>query len=259
MIDQFYNTLFIGKVAIQLKAVDSTNNYAKDLLAKSNPTEGTVVIADQQTAGRGQLGSSWQAEACQNITLSVILYPKFLLAAEQFALNAAAALAVHDFLKVFELPAAVRIKWPNDIYVGQQKIAGILIENQLRGRYLQSSILGIGININQEAFPDHLPNPSSLYLLTEKKYEISELLFQLYATLERQYLEIRNGNIKALRTRYTNLMFQLGELKPYYLHKEKRTEYGVVEGIDQYGHLLVQFENRLQAFDLKEISPLLRE
>jgi BirA family biotin operon repressor/biotin-[acetyl-CoA-carboxylase] ligase len=257
MIDQSKNTLFIGKVAIHLKTVDSTNAYAKEMLSKSSPIEGTVITTDQQTAGRGQLGSKWQSEACQNIMLSVLLRPKFLLAQQQFALNAATALAVYDFLNQFELKKPLSIKWPNDLYIGKEKIAGILIENQLRGKYLDWSVVGIGINVNQEKFPSHLPNPSSLFLQTEKKYEIPPLLFQLYASLERHYLRIKAGRVNEIRKEYVEKLFQIDTFAPYLMHAEQKEEYGTIEGIDLFGRLLVRFKDRLQAFDLKEISPVL--
>ncbi|MBK9336717.1 MAG: biotin--[acetyl-CoA-carboxylase] ligase [Lewinellaceae bacterium] len=132
------NTLFIGKVYHRFDALPSTNDYARELLAKSKPPEGTVLRAASQSAGRGQYGSRWLSAAGQNLTLSIILYPKWLQVAEQFRLSEAVALAVRDTV-VAALPhasgAGVLIKWPNDVYLSDRKIAGILIQNALNGLF----------------------------------------------------------------------------------------------------------------------------
>ncbi|MCB0573965.1 MAG: biotin--[acetyl-CoA-carboxylase] ligase, partial [Saprospiraceae bacterium] len=181
------NTLFIGKVYHRFDQLPSTNDHAAELIAKSTPPEGTVIRAASQTAGRGQFGSRWESAAGKNLTLSVILYPDWLEAGAQFHLSMATALALHDtvysivqnlpdesLLKagepstVYRLPSTVhrppstvKIKWPNDLYLGDRKAAGILIQNSLSGAHLQSSILGIGLNVNQPEFDPSLPNPGS--------------------------------------------------------------------------------------------------
>lgn len=258
MNNQSNNTLFTGKVAIQLRSVDSTNKYAQELLTKSTPIEGTVIVADEQYAGRGQVGSSWLSAACQNIILSVLFHPKFLLAKQQFYLNAAISLGIYHFIQQFPIPKTVKIKWPNDIYVGNQKIAGILIENTLKGTYLDWSIVGIGINVNQETFSETLQNPSSIKLLTGQEWNLDNCLQALYTCLEQQYLRIKTGDLVQLRADYINKLFQLGEEKKYFLEQEKRAITGTIEGVDAYGRLMLAYENRLQAFDMKEIRPILR-
>ena len=153
MIDESNNTLFIGKFSFHLSSIDSTNKFAHNLISKTNPIEGTAIRADEQTAGRGQFGSKWQANPRENITISIILCPKFLLVKQQFLLNAAMALGVYDFInEIIGYSSELTIKWPNDIYVGNQKIAGILIENSIQQDVINNSIIGIGLNINQKTF-----------------------------------------------------------------------------------------------------------
>ena len=125
-------TLFIGQNHISLASVDSTNSFAKDLLTKEHPPEGTIISATTQLKGRGQAGNTWAAEGGKNLTVSYILYPNFLEAAQQFYLNMAISLAVKDCCEE-QTGGEFSIKWPNDIYYGDRKVAGILIENQLQG------------------------------------------------------------------------------------------------------------------------------
>ena len=130
------NTFFTGKFLLHLPSVDSTNNYAKNYIAKSSPIDGTVILADEQFAGRGQSGNIWLSEAGKNLTFSIIYQTSFLLATEQFYLNMAISLGISAALASILLPdsdLSVKIKWPNDIYVQNKKIAGILIENTISG------------------------------------------------------------------------------------------------------------------------------
>src|ERR1035441_10550859 len=144
-------TLFIGKNLITLDSVASTNNFAKDMLSNTRPVEGTAIMAKEQYAGRGQMGNAWETESGKNLTCSFILYPEFLEADKQFFLNMAVALAVKDFCE-HVLHDEIKIKWPNDIYYHDKKLGGILIENSISGNKISSSVIGIGINVNQTAF-----------------------------------------------------------------------------------------------------------
>ena len=166
-------TLFIGQNSINLKSIDSTNSYASELLRQNAPLEGTMIYTFDQHNGRGQRGNTWYSQPNKNATLSYILYPTFLQIEKQFLLNKITCLAVADLMAeiighskgLTQKDKAVQIKWPNDIYVGNKKISGILIENTLRETSIRSSIVGIGININQTDFTDAI-NATSLALLT---------------------------------------------------------------------------------------------
>ena len=183
------DTLFTGQNIIEIASVDSTNNYIKNLLTTERPSEGTIVLAHTQSAGRGQMGNIWASEPGKNLTVSYVFYPSFLEATKQFYLNMAVALAVKDCCELL-LDDEVRIKWPNDIYYCDKKIAGILIENSISGSNLTSSIVGIGLNVNQAEFHPSLPNPSSLKLIKGKNFVVLDVLNQLSHFLEKYYLQL---------------------------------------------------------------------
>lgn len=207
------NTLFVGKVAIRLPEVDSTNRFAKELVSKSTPSEGTVVWADYQTAGRGQIGSSWQSEPGANLLMSCILYPKFLPANRLFALNQAVCLAVLDTIQPL-LPPLSRacVKWPNDLYIDEQKTAGVLIENRLQGFFVEHAVVGIGLNVLQTRFDATLPNPTSLVLKNpEKNFSIPDILSQLCTCLERRYMDLRAERYNLLHQDYLERLYRRDE------------------------------------------------
>jgi len=154
------NNLFIGKVYIKLNEVNSTNEYAKVLLSKNKPSEGTVIFAHYQTNGKGQFGKTWKSEKGKNLTFSIILYPNFLEAKRAYSLNQAVSLGLKDCIESQKIP--VSIKWPNDIYYHDKKLGGLLIENGLVGENINYSIIGIGLNVNQTTFSQEIPNPTSL-------------------------------------------------------------------------------------------------
>ena len=156
------------------------------------PIEGTVVITDKQTSGKGQRLNSWLSEPKSNLICSYILHPAFLAAKNQFSLSAAVALSVSDVVAELLVDQTVQIKWPNDVLVNGKKVAGILIENMLRGSNIDCSIVGIGLNVNQTKFQD-LPNATSLKLVSGVDYDIQEVLPELNAQLEKRYLQLREG------------------------------------------------------------------
>jgi BirA family biotin operon repressor/biotin-[acetyl-CoA-carboxylase] ligase len=175
------NTFFTGKFLIHLPSIDSTNNYAKEYIAKSSPIDGTVILADEQYAGRGQTGNVWLSEPNKNLTFSLIYHTSFLLATEQFYLNMAVSLGIWS--TVSNQLSTVKIKWPNDIYVNHQKIAGILIENTISGMYLKYSVIGIGLNVNQDTFPTDVP-ATSLKCLTGQELDRQSVLNKLLNAVE---------------------------------------------------------------------------
>ncbi|MEL6924320.1 MAG: biotin--[acetyl-CoA-carboxylase] ligase [Bacteroidota bacterium] len=254
------NSLFVGKVRHHFSQLPSTNLYATELLSKSKPPEGTIITTDEQTDGRGQIGSRWESEAGSNITLSAILYPRFLLARDQFCLNMAISLAVADCIRQVlpagSPPAALRIKWPNDIYYLQYKIAGILIQNQLSGSSIQSSVVGIGINVNQQDFDDAIPNAGSLRRISGKQYEIESLIPILCAQLEHRYLQLRQQRRDLLRTNYLENLFQYQQ-EAWYADAQGHRFRGRVVGVDPSGKLQVERGGHVHAFEIKQIRFLI--
>jgi len=242
-------TLFIGKNLIYLPTCQSTNDEAADLVRLGQGWEGTVVITDYQSAGRGQRGNQWLAHAGENFTLSMILRPHFLIPSQQFRLNVAISVGIYEFFKPF-LGEKLKVKWPNDLYFGDQKLGGVLIENSIQGGRLEASIVGMGLNINQTYFDN--PRATSLRNATERTYSLEELLPDLMASLEKNYLLLRNGHFDGLKMRYLQILFRYQEQ-----HNFRRGENvftGMIVGVTDAGLLAVQIENRLEYFDFKEIS-----
>ncbi|MFN4144353.1 MAG: biotin--[acetyl-CoA-carboxylase] ligase [Runella sp.] len=245
------NTLFIGKNLIYLPSCQSTNDEAADLLRHGEAPEGTVVITDYQMAGRGQRGNQWQAQAGENLTFSLILRPRFLRAVEQFQLNMAVSLGVHEFLEsCLGDSRTPKIKWPNDAYIGQHKVGGILIENSLQGVHIEHSVVGIGLNVNQLYFEGS--RATSLRLATGQAYDLPTLLGVLLEKLEKNYLLLRNKHVDMLKRRYLAQLFRYQE--PQLFCQNNAPFVGTIVGVSPEGRLAVQIKQRLEYFDFKEIS-----
>ena len=199
---------------IWLDTVDSTNSEAHRRIATIDNL--SVLSAVHQTAGRGQRGNSWNTAPGDNLTFSIVLkfdqqYATKIQAYDQFSISQMNALAILDFLSSHDIEA--KIKWPNDIYVGNKKISGTLIENSLYREWLSWSIIGNGINVNQTTFPDTLLNPTSMSLITGEKYDTKILLeefMDIFDSYRSRYLNV-NGGLGRLRKLYLAQMWRLNE------------------------------------------------
>jgi BirA family biotin operon repressor/biotin-[acetyl-CoA-carboxylase] ligase len=199
----------------------STNDHLKQAVtADESLPEGTVIQALNQTSGRGQFDRSWVSEPGQNITLSVLLKPANLLANEAFMLSKAVALALCQTVSHF-LKTPVSIKWPNDIFAGNRKIAGVLIENSIQGDWVKYSIIGIGLNLNQEAFNTD-NNPTSLSLETGEKYAVNDVVEVLLDNLDKSYASLRLRNYKKLNASYFQKLYRVHENQTFLIHDEPR-------------------------------------
>lgn len=245
------NLQFIGKNIIELDMVDSTNNFAKNLLSNSSPLEGTVITAKEQFAGRGQMGNAWQTEPGKNLTMSVIVYPAFLEAERQFFLNMAAALAVKDFCE-FILKDEIRIKWPNDIYYHNKKLGGILIENAVNGAQITSSVIGIGINVNQVEFDESLPNPVSFAQIQSSPYKIDDLIGDLCSFLEKYYLQLKQRHFNFLDKAYTESLYRYQQT--FQFRKGEQSFRGEINGVTKEGKLIIHSNNKELKFGFKEVE-----
>ncbi|MEW6469104.1 MAG: biotin--[acetyl-CoA-carboxylase] ligase [Bacteroidota bacterium] len=245
-------TLFTGRELIELEEVDSTNNYALRLLHDRPVREGTAVLARVQTAGKGQRGNSWLSRPGENLTFSLVFHPVFLQAGRQFMLNKIASLAVRDFAQD-TLKQPVHIKWPNDIYAGDRKIAGILIESIYRGSGILSSVIGIGMNINQVEFPSSLPNPVSFRMLTGASYDLSALFSGFCTYMEARYLQLRTGRHEAIDSDYLAGLHRFDQWAQF--HDGKGEFRGRICGVSPAGKLIVEREGgQTNEFDFKEIA-----
>ncbi len=246
------NTLFIGRNYHHLPSVNSTNEHALSLLSKSKPAEGTVISTSNQWAGRGQIGSKWESEPGKNVALSIILYPNFLLAINQFLLNQAISIAVNSMVE-HHFPKRCKIKWPNDVYIHDKKVAGILIQNSISGNKLKSSVVGIGININQERFSSEALNPTSFLLEKGEKFEIPQLISQLCQAIESWYLKLKSGKTLLIQQAYLDNLYRFQKNSIYKKTNGQIFE-GKISGISESGQLKIATEDGVELFGLKEIQ-----
>ena len=245
--------LFDGRNVITLQRVPSTNEYLKDELSKSTPLrEGTVIMAVDQYAGRGQKGTTWQSEPGKNLTFSLLLMPSFLDPKYQFSLTVAISIALVQWLESL-LHTPVTIKWPNDIYVGDRKIGGMLIENILKGKIWKSAVIGIGINVNQTEFPPAIgAHTASVKQILHTDCDLTELMTDLCLHIARSYEALKNGAHDTQLAFYKQHLYRLGELHPFLLDGIRVS--GVLSGVTETGRLQVDFNNYLVDFDIKEIA-----
>ena len=243
------NTLFLGKNLVFVPECHSTNTLALELCQQSCPPEGTLIITNKQTAGRGQRGNSWESEPAMNLTCSLILKPTFLSIKDQFLLSMITALAIADSLRSHLLNNNIEIKWPNDILVNEFKIGGILIENQLAGDQFSSVVIGIGLNINQKQFAS--PTATSLSLMTGSDHDLQQILELVMSAFEARYLMLRQNRVKELRDDYLAHLYRFR--KPTAFVAADKRFVGEISGVDEQGKLRVVIDGQEKTFDTKQL------
>jgi BirA family biotin operon repressor/biotin-[acetyl-CoA-carboxylase] ligase len=246
-----HNTLFTGKLLIHQAEMPSTNDFAKDIISKTTPIDGTVILADAQTHGKGQGSNQWLTQPYENLTFSIIYHTHFLPANQQFYMNMAIANGVRQALQVLDKSNEYFIKWPNDIIGNHFKIAGILIENTIMGAHLKYSIIGVGVNVNQTSF-ENLPNATSLKQLTLQHFALPEVLNILCVQIENQFLRLRNGKLEAIRKDYNAHLFQLDKEIDFEINRE--TVQGIVKEVNALGQLGIEGANHLHYYNHGEIK-----
>lgn len=238
---------------IKLNAIDSTSSFLKELAKNSIIENYTVVTANEQTKGRGQQANTWVAEPHKNLIMSMFVTDLGLDINQQKYLNFAVSLAVFDLL----LPKKIKdlsIKWPNDIMSANKKICGILIENTIQKQTFQSTIIGIGLNVNQIDFPDFLKKASSLKTLTNKDYNIKKLLEELIYHLKKRISQLTRKKYHLLESEYLNVLYKKNS--PTMFKDNKANLFmGKIIGISVSGNLQVELEDEsVREFGIKEIS-----
>ncbi len=232
--------LFVGKKIIYFDEIESTSDYAVDLISKINPPEGTCVLADYQSCGRGQIGRSWYSSANQNLLLSYLIYPFQIPIDQQYYLNMMASLAVFDTLKVYGFEP--KIKWPNDIYIKDKKVCGILIQNILRGDQIKASVIGIGLNVNESNFPAQLPNATSLFMESEIEYDRMEILAALNKKIEWHYLLLKSIKWEAIPKMYISHLYRL-DVSSQFETSDLGMFYAKITGVDSQGRLCLHTDD----------------
>jgi len=243
----------VGGNLIFLPVVDSTNSYAMQLLKNVKPPEGTVVQAGHQTVGRGQRAKVWNSEPGLNLAVSIILYPEFLELQKQAYLYMIAALAAYDTIAEFLEPGQfdIKIKWPNDILLNQKKVCGILIENNLVESKISSTVIGLGINLNQTRF-DNLPQASSLKLINGREVLPKDCLGVLMRNIEKHYTCLYEGNYERILKDYTERLFARNCWMDFLYRKESLQ--CLVLGVGEGGWLQLQKKNgEILTVDAQEI------
>ncbi|MCF8374124.1 MAG: biotin--[acetyl-CoA-carboxylase] ligase [Bacteroidales bacterium] len=241
----------IGSSIISLNKIDSTNSYANQMSLEGKLVSGTVILARNQTRGKGQQGTKWESQEGKNLTFSILLFHDELPADQQFMLSKAISLGIIDYL--VEYADGFSIKWPNDIYFENHKIAGILIENSVLGTRLSESVVGIGININQKYFSKEARNPISLYTITGKEFIISNELDKVLACLDFRYQQLSEKNYKLLDSDYLRLLYRIGKWNEFSTSEENFT--GKIIGVTGFGQLQIEFKDgTVQAFGFKEVE-----
>jgi BirA family transcriptional regulator, biotin operon repressor / biotin---[acetyl-CoA-carboxylase] ligase len=241
----------VGNKTIIFQSLGSTNDHCKELLGRVEVDDGTVVWALSQQKGRGQGNNSWESEAGKNLTFSIILHPEYVEPSDQFYLSMVASLGVTDFLD--ERVKNVFVKWPNDIYAGSNKIAGILIENSVMENRLIHSIIGIGININQTSFDSNLPNPISIWMLTGEIFDLKSSLDEICLKIDHWLSLLRKREKTAIKTRYSEKLYGLNKENPYKADNKVFSAY--LRGIDNFGRLALETGNGdIRYYGLKEVE-----
>ena len=250
---------------IDLPAVDSTNTYLSGIAAESE--NGTVVVTHAQTAGRGQRGNSWESAPGENITMSLLLRPSHIAPAAQLAISQAVSVAIVNVLKRYLPDREVSIKWPNDIYVDDRKICGILIENTISGHSIEYSIVGVGINVNQREFLSDAPNPVSLTQLTCDRYDVSSLVTEFVTEIlsifnkvdiSRDTDGVEVSLFAELSQNYAGLLWRRDGYYPYHDNIRDVDMMAAIRGVAPTGHItLVTLEGETYVYAFKEITAIL--
>ncbi|SDR76356.1 BirA family transcriptional regulator, biotin operon repressor / biotin-[acetyl-CoA-carboxylase] ligase [Polaribacter sp. KT25b] len=240
---------------IKLNAIDSTNSFLKEMGQNSTLKNFTVVVTNNQEKGRGQVENKWISKPFKNLTFSVFTKDFDLEIKDQKYLNFAISLAIFNTLSNYKTPN-LSIKWPNDILSANKKICGILIENNIKGTKITSSIIGIGLNVNQEKFADSLKNATSLKNSTNSKYDydLDDLLLEIIENLKNTIHLLSLKKYQELETGYLNVLYKKN-IPSMFKDRNDVLFMGKIIGISLYGNLQVELEDEIvKEFGLKEIS-----
>ena len=241
------NTLFLGQQIITLDQIASTNNYTSEFLRQNVMQEGAIVLANHQNEGKGQRGNLWHSNPNENLTFSIYIKPVFIPTSMQFVLNKWVSLSIVYCLRKEGIGASV--KWPNDIYVEDKKIGGVLIENSVSSG-INHSIIGIGLNVNQKEF-NNLPKAASIISITGKAFDLESLLEKMCVSLEQNYLRIK-VNLSALDEEYLSAMYQYEKFAMY--RDESGSFSGKITGVSAIGQLEIETNEEVRSSYFKEVE-----
>lgn len=239
---------------LRFDEINSTNVYLYDKISEKNDISDTVVVAAHQTAGRGMDKNRWESEAGKNLLFSIALNVNFLEAENQFKISQAVSVAIVETLSQFVDNQNLFIKWPNDIYFGDKKLAGMLIQNTIEGRMMGVSIIGIGLNVNQIEFSSDIPNPISLKQISGEDFDLENLLNLLIKNIKSSVegLRIKENQI-AINEKYISKAYRYRQWADY-LYKNK-VKSMIINGFDYYGRLILEDQSGDEIIcDVKELQ-----
>lgn len=234
----------------ELDSIDSTNNFLRHYKA---PSERRMVLAtaEYQTAGRGSGSNTWESERGKNLLFSLLVHPRWVDAAEMFGLSEVAALAVKEALG--EYAGGFTVKWPNDIYYGHKKIAGLLIENVLEGHSVGQCVIGVGLNVNQSAFLSDAPNPISLSQILDHEVERRFVLEKVLEHFCHRYDQLEQEGREQIHADYLSCIYRRGEAHTY--SDSQGLFQATLQDVELSGHLLLQDkEGRMRRYAFKEVQ-----
>ena len=215
-----------------------------------NIIEGKIVVTDFQTKGKGQRGSLWLSEKGKNLLFSILLKPHFLNASDGYLLNIIVGLAIRSTLNNLLKGSDILLKWPNDVYVDGNKIAGILIETSLQSNSIQDAVVGIGLNVNQSHFSSL--SATSLRIITGESFDLGEVLEKILIEIETYYQLLREGAKGKILHEYHDVMLWKGEIHTFLVSNQKIE--GVILGINSSGNLVMDCSGTQRVFGVKEIT-----
>ncbi len=253
----FVKTINFGENTIFLPKVDSTNLEAWRQVKERELSNGTMIWTSNQYEGKGAANSIWSSDAEKNLTLSFIIYPDFLEIEHQFYLNMLTSLAIRETIEqLLENKSKVYIKWPNDIIVNNGKVSGMLIENSIYDSSIKTTIIGIGINVNQTIFPENIKNPTSLKLISNKETEIFHCASVLCNNMKKWHSKLTEQKYSQINQSYHNHLYLINQENEFI--KDNKVFKGIITGISEHGKLKIQTsEKNVSEFAFKEVEYLL--
>lgn len=237
---------------IKLDTINSTNSYLRELAIHQDVDNFTVVSAKHQSEGKGQIDKKWITEPNKNLTFSILIKEKYQIQHKKY-INIAVSLALHDWFTQKKIKN-LSIKWPNDIMAGSKKLSGILIETMIRGSKIYHTVIGIGINVNQQQFSSEIKSASSLSLETNKTFDLDVLLLEILPIIQNRIQDFLNGKFKELDKAYSKLLYRKDTPSDFVDNQGNRFV-GSITGISQDGNLLISTENgSVREFGIKEVA-----
>ena len=239
---------------LRFDELKSTNVYLYDKISEKHDISDTVVVAAHQTEGRGMDKNRWESEAGKNLLFSIALNVNFIEASNQFKISQAVSVAIVETLSQFIENQNLSIKWPNDIYFGDKKLAGMLIQNTVEGRMMGVSIIGIGLNVNQLSFSKDIPNPISLKMITGKDFDLDNLLNLLIINIKKSVESLKSEkNQEEINEKYISKSYRFGIWADYFYKNETKSL--KINGFDKYGRLLLNDKEGAEIVcDVKELQ-----